>query len=345
MIESLSIQNFQSHKKSVLEFHPGVNVIIGESDSGKSAIIRAFRKLITNKPGGNSFMSYWGGEMNLSLTTKEGTCIRRVKTKSEDHYFVNDLDLTAFGQEVPLEVKEALNINEINCQYQFDPPFLLTKTPGELAQFFNRIANIEKIHLSTSKINSMISDIESDIKADEKRLEAEKEKLQGFPDLEKLGIELEVLEKANQRLQVTIQQRSKLNSIITQLKKITAEIEGKQAILKHEKAVNSILDLYSQKEEKETELNTLKKGIEKIKRIDESIKENNQLIGCSALVDELLELHSQKTKLENDKTDLEKFTNRIKRIDSELDLNKQLLGKYEAEFKQEMPDICPLCGK
>lgn len=45
MIKSSTLINFQSHVKSVLEFHPNVNVIFGLSDSGKSSWIRAFDSL------------------------------------------------------------------------------------------------------------------------------------------------------------------------------------------------------------------------------------------------------------------------------------------------------------
>ncbi|MCK9524299.1 MAG: AAA family ATPase, partial [Limnochordia bacterium] len=39
MIEKLTLKNFQSHKHSELEFAPGLNAIIGQSDSGKSALL------------------------------------------------------------------------------------------------------------------------------------------------------------------------------------------------------------------------------------------------------------------------------------------------------------------
>jgi len=46
MINSLTIQNFQSHKNTTLEFDNGINIIIGQSDSGKTAIIRALNWVI-----------------------------------------------------------------------------------------------------------------------------------------------------------------------------------------------------------------------------------------------------------------------------------------------------------
>jgi len=70
MIKTLSIQNYQSHKDSTLEFDPGVNVIVGSTDSGKTAIIRALRWLIWNRPNGDSFRSTWGGDTKVTESKK-----------------------------------------------------------------------------------------------------------------------------------------------------------------------------------------------------------------------------------------------------------------------------------
>ena len=45
MIEAVEIINFQPHENTVLEFAPGVNVIKGQSRSGKSSIIRSLEWL------------------------------------------------------------------------------------------------------------------------------------------------------------------------------------------------------------------------------------------------------------------------------------------------------------
>ena len=42
MLKKLILKNFQSHSDSELEFDKGINVICGNSDSGKSSIIRSF---------------------------------------------------------------------------------------------------------------------------------------------------------------------------------------------------------------------------------------------------------------------------------------------------------------
>src|SRR5665647_764854 len=82
MIKSLEIHNVQSHKDTFLEFDPGVNVIIGSSDSGKTAILRAIKKVVFNRPLGDSFISNWAKEYFIRITTSEDT-ITRSKDREE----------------------------------------------------------------------------------------------------------------------------------------------------------------------------------------------------------------------------------------------------------------------
>ena len=69
MITKIEIKNFQSHKHTVIDFSNGVNVIIGSSDCGKSAIIKAMRWCITNSPAGNSFRSNFASEKEPTSVT------------------------------------------------------------------------------------------------------------------------------------------------------------------------------------------------------------------------------------------------------------------------------------
>ena len=49
-VRRITLENFQSHKHTEMEFGPELNVIVGPSDSGKSAIIRALKWVMYNEP-------------------------------------------------------------------------------------------------------------------------------------------------------------------------------------------------------------------------------------------------------------------------------------------------------
>ncbi|MCL6636233.1 MAG: ATP-binding protein, partial [Peptococcaceae bacterium] len=50
------MENFQSHRYTELVLAPTMTVLIGESDQGKSAVVRALRWLLYNRPQGADFM-------------------------------------------------------------------------------------------------------------------------------------------------------------------------------------------------------------------------------------------------------------------------------------------------
>lgn len=157
MIETLHINNFQSHKNTVLKFDKGVNIIVGKSDSGKSAIIRALNWIITNRPLSNDFFSHGVNECSTLLTfhDKKIPNIFRIKNKKENTYYVDNDPLKAIGTDVPKEVQTLLNMSEINFQKQLDLPFLISNTAGDVGRFLNRIVNIDQIDTTLKKIESV----------------------------------------------------------------------------------------------------------------------------------------------------------------------------------------------
>ena len=71
----LTIENFQSIKeKTEIDFIEGVNLIIGPSNSGKSAVLRALRGLILNYKGNvKKYLTHNQNqiEVNLQLDDEE----------------------------------------------------------------------------------------------------------------------------------------------------------------------------------------------------------------------------------------------------------------------------------
>ena len=90
MITKIEIKNFQSHKNTVLEFDKGVNVICGESDNGKSAVIRAIRWVVENYPQGtDKINSNWNEDFKEPLSVKlytEKGYVERIRDKKRNGY-------------------------------------------------------------------------------------------------------------------------------------------------------------------------------------------------------------------------------------------------------------------
>ena len=200
MLKHLLIENFQSHKHTELVFDDGINIIIGQSDSGKSAIIRALNWVINNKPSGEAFRSDWGGETSAQL--KLGIYeVERLKGKDNIYHLIDDGSKTlfkSFGQDVPEEIEKLLNFSSLNIASQFDSPFLLAMSGGEVAKYLNSIVHLDKIDTSISSINSTLRGEKQALESTKTHLEELEKRERGFEYLEKAEaslIKLELLEK------------------------------------------------------------------------------------------------------------------------------------------------------
>ncbi len=150
MLKSVELINFESHKHTFVEFAPGINIISGSSDSGKSSLLRAVRWVICNSPSGLSVVSWWAmkkkkqvEDTRVILTLEDGTTVERIRGTINGYIVNGGLPLEAVGTTVPEEIKKLLPFTEINIQRQLDSPFLLADSAGDVARFFNRMVNLE----------------------------------------------------------------------------------------------------------------------------------------------------------------------------------------------------------
>ena len=82
-IARMVIKNFQSHKDTTIEFDPGLNVFIGESGEGKSALQRAFWFVFDKaKINPKNFIHKGEKECSVTLELSDGTTINRFVTSS-----------------------------------------------------------------------------------------------------------------------------------------------------------------------------------------------------------------------------------------------------------------------
>ena len=244
MLKQLQIKSLQSHKNTTLDLHENLNIIIGNSDCGKTSILRALRWAIWNRPGGDTFernfRSWFGGDTEVTITTEEGNVITRAKNQ-ENLYQLNKTKFKAFGTDIPQEIADALNIQEINFARQFDQPFLLTSTPGEVSSHFNKIAHLELIDASLKKVQSWINGLNQDIKTNEKDILKNQQELEQYAYLEKMEIELEVLEGMERDLQTHYNIQSKLIKLTNEIQTVESDIKETSQILVLEESVVSIL--------------------------------------------------------------------------------------------------------
>jgi len=167
MIKQLIIHNFQSHADTVLDLDLGVNLITGQSDSGKTAIIRALKWLATNRPLGDGFRS-WGSKdaTSVSVILDDESLLTHRPSKYTLTKNLEVSEWNAVGTGVPETVQQTLNISDLSWQSQMDPPFLLSDSPGEVARTLNEVADLDKIDSTLVNINRMARDNRTQLTAE-----------------------------------------------------------------------------------------------------------------------------------------------------------------------------------
>ena len=232
MIKHLAIRNFQSLAKADFELGR-FTVIVGETDVGKSAIIRAIRYLATNQSG-HGFVTHGQTRTGVQIDTEEGATVAWRKSKTAVYKVRTNGAVEVYqkmGTHVPLEVASVLRIGEVtigddvflpNFHGQFDMPFLITSTSSSRARMLGEVSGANILYLaiqearrrertSASLRNTRMSD-----------LERAKEVLKSFEGLEAAE---QTLNKAAALLQAAADIDSRVSLIAEVIEGLTSTAE------------------------------------------------------------------------------------------------------------------------
>ena len=354
MIKKVTIQGFQSHSDTVLEFAPGVNYILGTTDSGKTSVLRAMRWLVENRPSGNAFRSYWSEFTRVTLETDQHKIVRE-KGKDDFYQLNGKTKFTALRMTVPDEITNALNLSPINFQHQMDVPFLIGTgyTPGTVAEHFNKVANLSVLDRVRNNLNSDISKLTTTIgvppsgNTKAKGLYADlidvEEKLKKFEFIERLEVEMEVLETMENQKVAIANKVNKLQKALNTIESIKQNIKNIDDLLECEPTFQSIMDWMSNKEVIKLKYRQLAGLIAQITNTRKTIAEKSDLINLETSIDELLELKERKSTYKKVISQLSDLLYNINNTNTELLRINQNLERIEKYFHDNFPDVCPLC--
>jgi DNA repair protein SbcC/Rad50 len=208
--QKLIIENFQSHHYTEIDFSDGLNVFVGPSDSGKSAILRALRWVLFNIPRGSEFIRTGAKECRVSLIFADGTEVIRLRSSSVNRYILRKPDGTeqifeGFGNTVPQEVTDVHRIQPVKLDQkemlvhfgtQLESPFLLFESSQTKAKTIGRISGAHLIDNALKKTNGDRLALNSEIRRLEEEREKLEEKLKPYGNLDQLESDLETAEEA-----------------------------------------------------------------------------------------------------------------------------------------------------
>jgi len=343
MIRRVQLKNFQSHKSTSLEFTPGVNYIVGTSDSGKTAIIRALRWVNTNRPSGTAYRSNWGGDTEVLVVTDEGLVIRR-RTDKKNEYEVDGVVLKALKTDVPEEVKNVLNLGSINFQNQFDKSFLLSATSGEVAEHFNKVANFEKIGKTIRTLTSMLQRHVRQVEVKKGRINELRATLKEYAFIPRLEDRVEDLEGKLRRFKEFSAQVDALYALVKKLPIIQEKIRKTSNLLVLEQKVIQV-ELKMQKKRQLIEnIRKLSSLINSLQNIVIHFQEFKALLALESSVKSIEKKLQTKQILFDSVKILTKNINDLRRVDLSITRQEKAVELAEKDYHNNFPDVCPLCG-
>jgi DNA repair exonuclease SbcCD ATPase subunit len=157
---AIELENFQSHKSREVRFSPGITTIIGATDLGKSAILRAMQWSLMNGISGDEFVRDGAKSttVKVSVDSNGKHIIIRSRSKggSTNTYHLDGNEYKAFSTSVPKDIQECLRLDEINFQSQHDAPFWFSISAGEVSRRLNAIIDLSVIDTTMASISSNV---------------------------------------------------------------------------------------------------------------------------------------------------------------------------------------------
>lgn len=332
MIASVEINNFQSHRHTFFDFKKGINTLCGESDNGKTAVIRAIRWVYENRPlGTDKLNSSWNEgfkePMSVKLNLDDGYSVERIRTKDRNGYTYiepdgNIVELSATGTDVPQKIKDILNLSDVNFQFQMDSPYLISMSSGEASRYLNNIIRLDSVDKVLSIADSNKRELNSELKVVEKDIKDYELKVESLSWID----EADRIQKRIDRYNEVIDKRT---SDLDSLK------ESLNSYLRFEK---DRMDLTKQKD--------ILKRIEDIK-VPDCFELENSIESFESSFRQAVDLTKQKDLLKRiedikvpDCSELEKS---ISDYESLFSMKKDM-EKLGMELEDSLPKVCPLCG-
>lgn len=347
MIQSLKIENYQSHRDTYLEFCSGINVITGNSNCGKTAILRSLNWLINNRPGGLGFKSSFADkkeDCKVSIVINDQTIIK-TKNTSVNKYEIGSSLFDVVSNNVPSEVSAILNINDINYSSQFDKHFLIMDSAGEVGRTINKIVKLDIIDELISNLNSKVLSTNKEIeykKSDVIKLE---ESLKKYENIEVLELLITKIIKFNADIKEDETIIYSLNHILSEIKKAEnkiIEVESKFSDLEDETGILEKLCIdYNANNKVVKDMQYL---IDSVSKTDSVIKKDNIIIDDEAKIERF---ENNYIKFNEKSSDIFKISAIIKEWNSISikDLENKV-GDSENKFDSLLKEYgCPTCGR
>lgn len=309
------IKNFQSHEDTEIEFKNGMNVITGESNQGKTAVIRAIEWALYNEPKGTDFIRTGENECTVEVEFSDGSSITRSRTRASSGYYkVKDSNgvekiYKGFGNDIPVEVQNEHQMPDVyitkdikvklNLATQLEGPFLIGESPSVRASAIGRLTGVQVLDVAIKNCNRNLLAINKEIKVLDSKIDSFNKELKQYDSLDNMQLYLKIIEELYSTKTVLENDVKVLSNYKDTLNNIESDKKNKILLLSTipntenvEKLINEVSLIYNEVQELisyKNELETLIRDKFKcnniIKYIDEVLESNDLITEFEKLKD------------------------------------------------------------
>lgn len=315
-IKKVILENFQSHKYTELELDSSLNVIVGPSDQGKTAIIRGIKWALFNEPSGDFFIREGEKDCSVTIIFSDNTKIKRYRSSSKNTYYLYDSQggeevFEGFGLNVPQEIIDKTGMRkvpldgsqnkDINIGEQLEGPFLLADKNSSRA---NAIGRLVGVHIIDDALKDTLRDIRAaNIKkrSYEESLDKLEENLKEYDYLEGLSKTVKELEKLSTEIHKKRNRLKQLSSLLERFNKINKDLSIAQDYLKQLANVEKVQEIKSQLDINVLRYNIIQDRSDKLNVIGKEIRKDKETLISLANIDKveknINKVNMEKTKI------------------------------------------------
>lgn len=370
-IKNIELKNFQKHADLTISLVNGVNVIHGDSYTGKSCAVRPIKWVFFNEPKGDVVRKEEGDKFTKKTSVKitfenngKEIIVERVKSNSINSYIVykgdkKDKVYDSVGKTIPEDVKKLLGVSTLdidkeslilNVANQITLPFLFDKSGTFRMKLFNKLTG-------ASIIDKVFQSLNKDIFGLNRKEKSEKEHLtETKTNLEKTKVEVEEKQKFHgkfsgkyNQLKKTLEKYKTLKTYMLELKNIDSGLLDTEEKLKNIKSIDeeklAILRYSAEQLEKlqtfSDEYEQLDKNLKTVNNDLNNIKiANIDTVDLKVKAEKIERLRKIKIELETAEKGIANTENKITTCSDKIETDKQL---YKELLKK--CGTCPTCNK
>lgn len=247
-ITQVKLKNFQDHADTTVDFTNGINLIVGSSDAGKSAILRAINLVFHNNFKRDTYIRHGEKECSVSVKFSDGVEVTRIKGEDVNSYLLTDAEgnihsFPKVGTGIPDEIKKNLGNpplddkkRPISYADQMSSLFLVDLSSSDLPRTLSELTGIQHLQTSAELLSKTARSYDRSIKDKKEKIEKLETDLDNYSYVDKDLEKIEDIEEKLIDVNKQIEKSNRARFFIEQNNKIFLEAKQIKAKLAKEKA-------------------------------------------------------------------------------------------------------------